>query len=231
MDYNNNESSESNNMNSENNSNNVDNTPENGAPFDQPREDSYNNNQFSSGQTYDSQQTFNNQPPYNNQQSFNDQNNYQNNYYGENQYNNQQGFNNPQNFNNQYNDQFNGQYNNGQFNNGQFNNGQMNNGYYDDRKPSNGFAIASLILGILSILFSCCYGFGIFFSIPGIILAIVSRKSSNGKLSGMAIGGLVCSILGTLIAVFMIAAVIKLFSSEDFMTLVRELESSNYTGY
>lgn len=231
MDYNNNESSESNNMNSENNPNSVDNTPVNGAAFGQPSEDSYNNEQVDSGQSYDTQQSFNNQPPYNNSQPFNNQNNYQNNYYGENPYNNQQDFNNQQNFNNQYNNQYNDQYTNGQYNNNQFNNNQYNNGYYEDRKPSNGFAIASLILGILSILFSCCYGFGIFLSIPGIILAIVSKKSSGGKLSGMAIGGLVCSILGTLIAVFMIAAIVKLFSSEDFMAIVREIESSGYTGY
>lgn len=205
MDYNNNESSESNNMNSENNSNSVDNTPDNGASFGQPREDSY-NNQYGSGQQYDNQQSFNNQQPYNDPQSFNGQNNYQNNYYGENPYNNQP------NFNNQY-------------------NGQYNNGYYDERKPSNGFAVASLILGILSILLSCCYGFGIFLSIPGIILAIVSRKSNNGKLSGMAIGGLVCSILGTLIAAFMIITVVKVFSSPDFMEILREIEEGAYYGY
>lgn len=60
----------------------------------------------------------------------------------------------------------------------------------DNKKNYNGLAIASLVLGILSLLF---IGFGILFGIAGIITGIMSRKESS---SGMATAGIVMSIIG-----------------------------------
>ena len=63
-------------------------------------------------------------------------------------------------------------------------------------KEKNGAAIASLIMGILSLVFACCGG-SLIFGIVGIITAIVSKsKSPTGKLSGMAVAGLIMSIVG-----------------------------------
>ena len=63
-------------------------------------------------------------------------------------------------------------------------------------KEKNGAAIASLIMGILSLVFACCGG-SLIFGIVGIITAIVSKsKSPTGKLNGMAIAGLIMSIVG-----------------------------------
>lgn len=62
---------------------------------------------------------------------------------------------------------------------------------YQEKKGGKGMAIASLILGILSLL-CCCIGFP--FAIVGLILAIISLvKGKDGK--GLAIAGLITSIV------------------------------------
>lgn len=65
----------------------------------------------------------------------------------------------------------------------------------DNKKNYNGLAIASLVLGILSLLF---IGFGILFGIAGIITGIMSRKE---HLSGMATAGIIMSIIGLVLCV------------------------------
>lgn len=81
------------------------------------------------------------------------------------------------------------------------NNGNQQQPYYAGRNGSqqnnaaNGLAIASMIMGIISILSSCCYGAGIIFGILGIIFGAVSKKSQE-KLESMAVAGIVCSIIG-----------------------------------
>lgn len=69
------------------------------------------------------------------------------------------------------------------------------------KQPTNGLALASLILGILSVLLSLCYGIGILFGIAALVLGIISRKSTGGKLSGMALAGVICSICGIVIGI------------------------------
>lgn len=69
-------------------------------------------------------------------------------------------------------------------------------------KKSNkiGFAIASLVLGIVSILMCCCCEIGALFGIPGIILGgIAISKKYDGK--GMAIAGVICSVIGIVICI------------------------------
>lgn len=80
------------------------------------------------------------------------------------------------------------------------------NTYNNAPAPTSGCAIASMVLGIIALLSSCCF---YYFSIPcailGVILAGVSlagRKSGKG----MAIAGLVCSIISLVPAVIVIAA-------------------------
>ena len=97
-------------------------------------------------------------------------------------------------------------------------------------KEKNGAAVVSLVMGILSLVFACCGG-SLIFGIVGIITAIVSKsKSSTGKLNGMAIAGLIMSIVGvvagliTLIA-FLIPAIIA-GGSGGFDEIFRELERS-----
>ncbi|MBQ9808714.1 MAG: hypothetical protein IJM55_07580 [Ruminococcus sp.] len=74
-------------------------------------------------------------------------------------------------------------------------NGNYMQGPPQQPKPTSGCCIASLILGIIAILSSCCF---YFVSIPcavlGIILAAVGIKSGKGG-KGMGIAGLILCII------------------------------------
>ena len=99
--------------------------------------------------------------------------------------------------------------------------GQFNSPYNAPvQKPGpNGFQVASLIVGILSIV-CCCWGlFSIILAIAGIILAIVGNK--KGK-HGVGTGGLVCSIIGLVLAVILFA-----FSYFTFISLPRNINDLN----
>lgn len=94
-------------------------------------------------------------------------------------------------------------------------------------QQSNALSIVSLVMGILSILFGCCYGIGILFAIAGIICAAVGKK--KGQKGGIGTAGLVCSIIGAVLSVIMLIYVIivgvALFNDPSFMN---ELESIYY---
>jgi len=136
--------------------------------------------------------------------------------------------------------------NNNQFNNSNYNNenGFNNNNFnYNNENPynqapnnSNGYAIASLVLGILSIPFGCCYGLGIIFSIISIIFGVVSRKSNNGKLPGMSLAGIICSILGIICSLFIIFSIVIALSTYDFTNMdineiINSIEGSSNNSF
>ena len=65
-------------------------------------------------------------------------------------------------------------------------------------------AVASLVLGILSLVFAFLpfipFG-GFICSILGLIFAIVAKRNVQSGNTGMATGGLVCSIIGLILSV------------------------------
>ncbi|MDE7251807.1 MAG: hypothetical protein K2O32_02525 [Acetatifactor sp.] len=65
-----------------------------------------------------------------------------------------------------------------------------------------GLAVASLVMGIVSIVLSCCCGVGIIFAIAGIIMAISANKQVK---TGVATAGLICSIVGGVFSLIGIA--------------------------
>lgn len=68
-----------------------------------------------------------------------------------------------------------------------------------ENKETNVLAIVSLVLGILSIVLGCCTGWvGALFGIGGIICAVFANK--QGK-TGLAKGGLICSIIGIVLGI------------------------------
>lgn len=76
----------------------------------------------------------------------------------------------------------------------------------EETNGSKGMAVASLIFGILSLV-CCCIGFP--FAIIGLILAIiVLAKHKNGK--GLAIGGLITSIICLLISIITAVSMIPI---------------------
>lgn len=63
----------------------------------------------------------------------------------------------------------------------------------------NGKATASLVLGILSLVTCCCFGLpGMILAVIGFILALSSRNGQ--KMSGAAVGGLICCIIGFILS-------------------------------
>lgn len=73
--------------------------------------------------------------------------------------------------------------------------------------PGRGFAIASLVFGILSATGLCCCCFmppvAIVFGALAIVFAII-YSSRASKLDGMALAGLILGIIGVVIALFLI---------------------------
>lgn len=90
------------------------------------------------------------------------------------------------------------EFNNG-FNN-EFNNAPMYQEPQSNGEGGKGLAIASLILGILGLIFSCCTAYiGIPFGVVGIILGVMHNKK-NGK-CGMSTAGIICSVVAVVLAV------------------------------
>lgn len=103
---------------------------------------------------------------------------------------------------------------------------------------SNGFGIAALVLGICSIAICCCYGFGLIPAIIGLILGIVQNKKNS---NGIAVSGIVLSIIGILLnAVWLIYMVLIISASdsgvwdqffEEFSKEFSDEFSENYDYY
>lgn len=92
---------------------------------------------------------------------------------------------------------------------------------------SNGFGIASLILGICSIAICCCYGVGVVPAIIGLILGILQNKKNA---NGIATAGIILGIIGILLnAVYLIYMVVFL-SDGGLQEFIDEF-SSSYPDY
>lgn len=95
---------------------------------------------------------------------------------------------------------------------------QLSNKQHYGEQPNGGagLAIASMVLGILALVLSCClYYVSLPCAVAGIICAAISMKGNRaGK--GMAIAGLVCSIVSLVLAVILMAseAVMSDFTNE-----------------
>lgn len=85
-----------------------------------------------------------------------------------------------------------------------YSNTQPTNNYYNDTVQSapaevkTGFAITSLVMGILSV--TCCCG-SLLTSVLGIVFYCVQEKDSMGKKPTMATVGLVLSIIGVVFSI------------------------------
>ena len=74
-------------------------------------------------------------------------------------------------------------------------------------QPGKGYAIASLVLGIISIVFIFVFPIiGLIAGIVGVVSASMSKK--RGYVGGLQTGGFVCSLIGLIInACFFVACV------------------------
>ena len=89
---------------------------------------------------------------------------------------------------------------------------------------SNGFSIASLILGILSLL-----GFGLLTGIPAIVLGGTALKRKQPE-RGMSLAGVITGSIGTLFSLLLIAFLITIFAISN-NTEYRNEPSLHYDGY
>lgn len=88
-------------------------------------------------------------------------------------------------------------------------------------RNANGLQIGGLVLGILSIVFICCYGYpSVIFGSIGLILSIVGNK--KGK-HGIGTAGFICSIIGLVLGIISaiyytmyIAALFQMMQTGDF---------------
>lgn len=121
-----------------------------------------------------------------------------------------------------------GGYNNGSYNqgmpqnNGYYNNGNMYNnpggGAYNNQYGGNGYhgesaglGIASMVLGIVSVVLMCWPYISIPTAIVGLILGALGSKKTAGR--GMAIAGLVCSLITLAIDIIILATGASILSN------------------
>lgn len=74
-----------------------------------------------------------------------------------------------------------------------------------EEKQSNGLAIASMVLGIVSLILACILPYVSWVpAIVGIVLAAIAKKKAK---SGMATAGLVCSIIALVVVIILLVVV------------------------
>lgn len=112
------------------------------------------------------------------------------------------------------------------------NSGFQSNYYYGGQnyqspgKPASGFSIASLVMGIISLLMVCC-GISYVFGALGIIFAILSRTSGR-KMDSQASIGLGLSIAGSVIGII----VLVVYLAGNYSYIASSLENiENYQQY
>ena len=91
------------------------------------------------------------------------------------------------------------------------------------RPKTKGWSVASMVLGIISVI-CCCGGWcSIILGASAVILAIVSRKSL-GYFEGMSIAGLVLGIFGFVLGIAIVIG-INMIPEEFWEEYYRELEN------
>lgn len=72
---------------------------------------------------------------------------------------------------------------------------------------ANGMAIASMVLGIIAVLLSCCSGtrwLTVIVAVVGIVFGILALQKKEFNNRGMAIAGIVCSIVALVMGLILI---------------------------
>ena len=82
--------------------------------------------------------------------------------------------------------------------------GPMN--YASTAQPGNGLAVASLVLGLVSIVFMCIWYIAVPCGILAIVFGAVGRAKANQGASGggMAVAGLICGLVGLFLPILLV---------------------------
>lgn len=119
------------------------------------------------------------------------------------------------------------------------NNGMgMNTGMSRQQAQSNGkdgLALVGMVIGIISVFLVCLNWMDIIIAITGLVLSIIGLKSVNKK--GMAIAGIICSVIGLLASIAFLAVIVFGMFSEisesgltesDVYSFIEEYEDYDY---
>lgn len=101
-----------------------------------------------------------------------------------------------------------------------------NQNYEEIPEEGKGFSVASIILSILSLLCCCVPGFGLMIGILGLIFGILGVKKQNNPLSGLAIAGIIVSIIGILVGIYYLIYFIIVLLATD-MEAARNVDLSD----
>ena len=96
----------------------------------------------------------------------------------------------------------------------------------------HGYAVASLILGIIGLVTCCCYGVtAVVLGVIGLILGILSRKHGNNE--GISLAGVIISAISLGLGLIFGAIVVVAFfaAMEDMMYENYDLFEEMYDGY
>lgn len=89
---------------------------------------------------------------------------------------------------------------------------------YQQPVPGKGMSIASLVLGIVAIVFCCAFYISIPCGVVGLILGIIGNNKSRqfGIKNGIAVAGIICSAVGLAVCVvFWLFAILGSLDSWD----------------
>lgn len=102
----------------------------------------------------------------------------------------------------------------------------------EEKKNKNGYAIASLVLGIVSVVTCCCCcveTLGLIMTGVSALLAIVfaflSKKNNDGKMDVKAVAGLILGIVGIVMLLILLVSIVGTYALLGSMT---EAEMLNY---
>ncbi|WP_405776643.1 DUF4190 domain-containing protein [Streptomyces sp. NBC_00859] len=89
------------------------------------------------------------------------------------------------------------------------------------QRPANGYGVAALVLGILSVVIFCAWGLGIILGTLALIFGILGRKRANrgeANNGGMALTGIILGPIGIVVSAAFLAVVIWGISHSDDST-------------
>lgn len=87
------------------------------------------------------------------------------------------------------------------------------------KQPADGMAVASMVLGILSILFFWFWPLAGIMAVLALVFGIVSYKKTK---SGISIAGISCGSVGLVLTVVMIVFTIAIVSSPEFQDALED---------
>lgn len=95
-------------------------------------------------------------------------------------------------------------------------------------KRSNGFAVASLVLGILTLVMFFAVWIPILMGILAVVFGGIgiSRANKGAGQKGLAIAGLVCGAVGMLAAILFIVVIVNVVNDPEFQEVVTSILQS-----